>query len=153
MNQAKYSLTYYDFYLAYKTHRRWIQISAEQEQQVTAALTVTADIAKPFQIQAAGTLIMPEIVDSTVIDFGMIEIAEEAVKQIRIRNPSDHPLFVQFHIGPEDYEDPESLRKMFERVEKTHPEADTHAEWKPISKKIASNVQICKMSIICSQSN
>ena len=118
LNQWQYSLLYYDFYLQEKDLKKWQEIS-KLRPAIESNITIFTDIAKPVKIPVRGHFARPEISQTKELSFGMRELHSENSQSITIFNPSDQPLFVQFHIGPSNSQSYAFLQACFQKFEKS----------------------------------
>jgi hypothetical protein len=50
------------------------------------------------------------------VSFDVVRIGSRASKEITIENPSDHPLYAQLILGPEEFINPSFLAQVFDQA-------------------------------------
>ena len=95
-------LTYKELYLCKERDKYWNKLRNTGKTEINANITVNTSMGKKI-IKVNSDLILPYIIKSTGITFGLVQIGKVKTGYFEIFNPSDQVLAVKLILAPNDY--------------------------------------------------
>ena len=97
-------LTYKELYLWKEREKYFNKLRVKGKTEINANITVDTSMGKRF-IHVSSDLVKPNLIKSTGITFGLVQIGKIISGYFEIFNPSDQVLAVKLLLAPNDYSD------------------------------------------------
>ena len=92
----------------------WINDDNDVIEEISAVLTVETSVVDSIEIPVTATVVRPEILSESLIDFGSVQIGAQKSQDLELFNPFNETIFVNLFIGRNTVKMNEEIKRINE---------------------------------------
>ena len=92
----------------------WINDDNDVIEEISAVLTVETSVVDSIEIPVTATVVRPEILSESLIDFGSVQIGAQKSHDLELFNPFNETIFVNLFIGRNTVKMNEEIKRINE---------------------------------------